>query len=340
MQTLVRMPNWLGDAVMATPALESLLCDRRVSGIVLVGSPLVAELFEGDPRWRHVEVDRSRDAWLRPAAINRLGHSLRRRFGPFDLAVAFPNSVSSALLIAATGSRRRYGASRGWANCLLTEPVRVRASDHQAEIYQSVVNACLESRQEAGPTHLFVASPQRYLQPTLGVHPGATYGSAKRWEPQRFADVAAALADDYEIAIFGSDAEREIADQIENHLKRHGIRKCENLAGQTTVRQLVERIAGLDLMITNDSGPMHVAGAFQVPTVAVFGPTNATQTSPWRHSRLAIVRHDLPCAPCMKRTCPLGHHACMKEITVEEVVAAARSVERRKAGAQTRSARI
>ncbi|HEX5670304.1 MAG TPA: lipopolysaccharide heptosyltransferase II, partial [Sulfuricurvum sp.] len=163
----------------------------------------------------------------------------------------------------------------------------------------------------------------QYHRPTLGINPGATYGSAKRWYPEKFAEVARAFSNHYEIVLFGGPSEVEMANDIESRLQGIAI---NNMAGKTSVQELCSMIAGLDIFITNDSGPMHVAAAYQVPTVAIFGPTRHLETSQWKNEKSKIVRHDMECAPCMKRECPLGHHECMKSITSDEVIEAVRSL--------------
>ena len=154
----------------------------------------------------------------------------------------------------------------------------------------------------------------------IGINPGASYGSAKRWYPGEFAKVASELSSQYDIVIFGGPGERDIALDIEKMLIKKDINNYKNLAGSTTISELINHISKLDLFITGDSGPMHLAAAFQVPTVAIFGPTKDNETSQWMNDKSAIVKQDLDCQPCMKRTCPLVHHNCMKLITSEIVL--------------------
>jgi heptosyltransferase-2 len=260
-----------------------------------------------------------------------LARKLCEIYGHFDLAIAFPNSLSSRLLLYMTGARQRVGARRRWRNMWLTHAVRVSPSAHQAQVYNQIVNRHLGTDYETGPMALYVPQRHAYARRTIGLNPGAAYGSAKRWEPAGFAQVAGELAAEYDIVLFGSPAEVAMASEIESHLRASGVTNVCNLAGRTSIPQLLSMIAGLDLLVTNDSGPMHIAAAFQIPTVAIFGPTDPIATSPWRNERSVIVRRDLPCAPCMKRTCPLGHHACMKEISAREVLAAARTLVRKRA---------
>jgi len=120
--------------------------------------------------------------------------------------------------------------------------------------------------------------------------------------------------------IFGGPGEVDIALDIEKSLLEKGVKNYKNLAGKTTIPELINHISNLDLFITGDSGPMHVAAAFQVPTVAIFGPTKDDETSQWMNEKSLIVKKSLECQPCMERTCPLQHHNCMKLITYLEVL--------------------
>ena len=190
---------------------------------------------------------------------------------------------------------------------------------HQVEKYCSFVNCSLDSSLEPGDLKLYF-DKKKFEKKVLGINPGATYGSAKRWYPKEFAKVAVELSDRFDILIFGSPNEKEIADDIENELKRAGVSNYKNLAGKTSIKELIENIAALSLFITNDSGPMHIAAAFKIPTIAIFGPTRYKETSPWRNDKAFILRKDLPCSPCMKRECPIKTHECMKSITAKDVL--------------------
>jgi heptosyltransferase-2 len=160
----------------------------------------------------------------------------------------------------------------------------------------------------------------------LGINPGASYGSAKRWYPEEFAKVASELSSQYDIVIFGGPSEKDIAMDIEKSLIEKDINNYQNLADTTTIPELIDHISKLDLFITGDSGPMHVAAAFQIPTVAIFGPTKDDETSQWMNDKSIIVKKNLECQPCMKRTCPLQHHECMKLITAVEVLDAVKGL--------------
>ncbi len=323
MKILVRMPNWIGDGVMATPALNNLKRHFPGAELVLLASWPVAEMFRIDPSFAAVIVDSSKAHRLRMAGIRAAGRALRKEHGPFDLAFCFTNSFSSKMVLRMAGAARRVGVSRNWTDLLLTDPVRVDRTKHQVDLWNQMLNRYLGTDYETGPTMLYVPEPHPYARPTLGINPGAAYGSAKRWDPHRFAEVAVQLADRFDIVIFGGPKETQMAGEIESVLRAEGVTNYENVAGRTSIPELLARIAGLRLFVTNDSGPMHIAGAFGVPSVAIFGSTNHRQTCQWKNARSAIVRHELPCAPCMKRICPLGHHECMQRVQAQEVLDAA-----------------
>ena len=174
--------------------------------------------------------------------------------------------------------------------------------------------------------YLYLKNLYKSRDLTLGINPGGTYGSAKRWYPDEFAEVAAKLSKKYNIIIIGGSGEKDIATDIEKLLIKKGVSNYQNLAGNTTISELVGHISNLDLFITGDSGPMHIAAAFQVPTVAIFGPTKTQETSQWMNKKSLIVKKDLDCQPCMKRVCPLKHHNCMKYIKSVDVLSATKSL--------------
>jgi heptosyltransferase-2 len=153
----------------------------------------------------------------------------------------------------------------------------------------------------------------------VGINPGAAYGPAKRWPPEKFAEVANRLGEEFQLVLFGGPGEEGIVQEIEGRLKVPAV----NLCGKLTLPELASQIAGLSLFITNDSGPMHIGAAYNIPLVAIFGPTDWRETSPY--SPVAqIARIPIECAPCKRRECPLGHHRCMEELSPERVVELAR----------------
>ena len=157
-------------------------------------------------------------------------------------------------------------------------------------------------------------------RPILGINPGASYGDAKRWYPEEFANVAVELSDRYDITILGSPDEKEISMSIEKLLVKKNVKNYQNLAGKTNISELIHLISTFDLFITGDSGPMHIAACFKIPTVSIFGPTKDNETSQWDNEKNIILKKNLDCQPCMKKKCPLRHHNCMKLIKAEDVL--------------------
>ncbi len=324
MKILIELPTWLGDAVMATPALENLYTAYPEAGITLVGSHVATEALMAHPRITRVVVDETKKEGFRPLNVYRTAKIL----GPHDIALSFRSHLYSKLLLHLTHSKKIYQYKKNTTHYSLLTTHSGQGPVHQVEKYQAFVNTVTGRHDTPGPLRLDWPA-RKTPRPALGINPGATYGSAKRWVPERFAETAAAFSDRYEILVFGGPGEKEIADDIERALGERGVKRVTNLAGKTTIPELCSAIGGLDLFLTGDSGPMHIAAAYRVPTVALFGPTKHEETCQWMNEKSLIVRKEMECAPCMKRTCPLKHHACMMEITPQEVVEALKELEQR-----------
>jgi len=324
-RVLILLPTWLGDCVMCTPALDSLR--RQLAGARLVGvcAPGPAQLFQEDPRFDAVVLDTTKRQGGRWRTIPRLGRQLREEHGPFDLAFSFKNSFSARWLMRNAGAPRRIGGKAGWTDLLLTDAIPCADGQHYAQRYHQIVNGYFGSQRGAGPLTLHVPAPARLLRPTVGLAPGSAYGSARRWDATRFGQVAVALSRDFDVLILGGPNEQEQADVIEAALRLAGVGNYRNLIGQS-VSDMVATMAGMTLYVGHDSGATHIATALGVPTVVLYGSTSPSLAYPWRHPASRIVRHALPCAPCNRRTCPLQHHACMKQITVGNVLDAAYSL--------------
>ncbi|RBQ31266.1 lipopolysaccharide heptosyltransferase II [Arcobacter sp. FW59] len=304
MKIFIEIPSWLGDAIMATPAIQNILKTYPQAKITILGSFVSTQAFVGYPNIEKVIVDDTKKEKNRYKALIDLAKSI----GKVDLAISFRRSFSSKFMIFFIKSKKKFNYKR------LT-----KKEIHLCIRYNDFVNKVLDLQNKVGDLKLYF-EPFKYNKPTLGINPGATYGSAKRWYPEEFAKVAISLASKYDIVIFGGPTETDIAKDIEKELIKQGISNYQNLAGKTTISELIEKIAGLSLFITNDSGPMHVAAAYKVKTVAIFGPTKFTETNQWNNPKGIIVTKNLDCAPCMKRVCPLKHHNCMKEIKANDVL--------------------
>ncbi len=308
---LIEVPTWLGDCVMATASIENIVKTYPDVKITIFGASVATAVFEEHPNVEKIIIDESRKASFRMLWL----YKTAKQLGTFDASLTFRRTLFSKLFIffiqaKTKGYYRRY----------------TKAVKHQVIRYNDFICKVFELREPAGDLQIYIGS-QSYKRPTLGINPGASYGSAKRWYPEKFAEVAAVLSTQYDIILFGGPGEVDMAEDIENRLKQQHISNYTNLAGKTDIRTLCQKIGGLDLFITGDSGPMHVAAAYQVPTIAIFGPTKDTETSQWYNPNSRIVKKEMDCAPCMKRTCPLGHHECMKLIEAEDVLTAVKALK-------------
>ena len=306
---LIEVPTWLGDCIMATPAIENIVKLHPNVKITIFGSLVSTKVFEHHPNVDRIAVDDSRNQRHRVFYL----FNQAKRMGNFDCALSFRRTLASKLFVwfskaTLKGNYRRY----------------TKRAIHQVIRYNDFVNKVFKVNTSASQLAIYKntkpVNTHKSNKKLLGINPGASYGSAKRWYPEEFATVASELSDQYDIVIFGGPGEKDIAIDIENSLSEKGVKNYQNLAGQTSVSELIEYIASLDLFVTGDSGPMHVASAFQIPTVAIFGPTKDDETSQWINDKSVIVKENLDCQPCMKRTCPLGHHNCMQLIKANTVL--------------------
>lgn len=284
---------------MATPAIENLIAQMNPKEVTLVGSFVSIEALKKHPKVTRTFIDRTKEG-------NRLlrGYKLAKSIGAHEYAFSFRSHFFSKWLLFHTQTPTRHLFQN-------------RTHEHQVLKYNRFINEALGIQHEAKALKLYY-SQKRGDKELLGINAGASYGSAKRWYPKEFAKVANALSDRFDIVLFGSPAEVDIANDIQKHLT---CSNYVNLAGKTDIATLIETIASLSLFITNDSGPMHVATAYQIPTIAIFGPTDYSETSPWKNPQAHIVSKNLACAPCKKRICPIKTHECMKSIHASDVLA-------------------
>ena len=320
---IVRMPNWIGDAVMATPILSDLrvrfpdasitaMCQGAV-GEILVHDPAIDELFRFSKVRGFVRRIRDRDI------VDRL------QMGQYDLGVILPNSFSSAWTFWQGNVKRRLGYGANCRSFLLTDRVAFpekRKEQHLVTTYKELL-VPLGIPVSATPTKLFVTDAEvleahkklgvegRFV----GINAGAAYGPAKQWLPERFREVAKRLLEDEETVVlfFGDESMVPLVTEISEGLSTRAI----NLAGTTSLREFMALLSLCDTFLTNDSGPMHIADALGTRTVALFGSTDPTVTGPYNKSK--VIYKNVDCAPCFKRKCPIDFR-CMKGISVDEVV--------------------
>jgi len=323
MRILIILPNWLGDAIMATPAIELLTRNYPNAQFTFVGSYVSIEAIKHHPNTQNAFVDETKKASSRLLAT----YKFAKKLGTFDMAISFRNQIHASLLLRWSGTVITIARNSWHAQLLLSHTPTINTQQHLVQQYAQLAMVNTNAFDgDIPPLKLYIPA-KKFEKPTLGINAGATYGSAKRWYPDRFAEVAAHFKKQYNIIIFGGPNEVEMAQDIQNHLEQLGVTNFTNLAGKTTIEELCATIGGCSLFITNDSGPMHVAAAYQIPTVAIFGPTRYKETSQWMNEKSIIVRHEMECSPCMKRECPLKHHECMTTITASEVIEAVKSLK-------------
>lgn len=323
MRIVVKAPNWLGDAVMSLPTLCSLReMEPKAHIAVLVRRPL-ADLYRGS-----ADVDDviGYETWL--AAVRSL------KKAAFDTALILPRSFSSAFMAFTARIGRRIGYRGEGRAAMLTHPVE-RDDDllrvHRVRYYHHLLTPLGKPPAPKAPRLRIPDEARAWAKERLpgedwvGINPGATYGTAKQWYPDRFVDVARRLSKrGLKAVVVGGPSEAELGDRVAR--EAGGL----SLAGRTSILQLAAVIERCRLFLTNDTGPMHVADAVGTPIAAVFGPTDWRTTPPYGKSH-EIVRTEIECAPCLERVCPLKHHDCMKRVSADDVEeACGRLLERKR----------
>jgi len=337
-RVLVRGPNWLGDAVMCEPALRGLRNLFPDAHIALLVKPSVADLFAGHPALTRVLIYDSTGPHEGLSGKWALAGQLRRQ--SFDLAILFQNAFEAALLSFLAGVPRRYGYATDGRSLLLSDPVAVPNRTtlvHQVRYYWDLLKPLGLKGEPSAPELVVFPEEERTMagrfaqagfsatDVIVGINPGSTYGGAKRWLPERFAEVADRLCRtiresrkrEVRVVIIGAKGEERLGREIATRLPSQSL----VLSGATTVRELMAAVKQCEVLLTNDTGPMHIAAAFRVPVVAVFGPTDWRTTSPFESTH-AIVRQSVDCAPCFLRECPIDHR-CMTRVSVDQVYEAA-----------------
>lgn len=341
---LVRLPNPIGDTVMATPALRALRAHWPGARIVAVGPPSAAALLEGLPAFDELHALPTRRSQGGLSALRAMAARLAHE--RFDLALVLANSFSSAFMTFRTGARRRVGYGGGGRGLLLTDivPAAPEAPFHRrpepmVEYYFRLVERVGVPRGDHR-TQLAV-SPQDEERaaawlarhdlggdaPLVGLHGGASFGPSKLWYPERWAAVADELhrRRGARSILFCGPGEEADVHAIAAAAKSPVASAADDPVDLRTLKAILRRLA---LMVATDAGPRHMAVAFDVPCVALLGPTDPRfSNTNLQHS--AVVRVDLPCSPCHQKSCPLhgeAFHRCMRDISPEMVLAAAEQV--------------
>jgi heptosyltransferase-2 len=317
--------------------------------IAVVARPWVADLYARESYIdRVIPYSTQKGLRAKRAFAHRLGHEY------FDAAILLQNAFDAALITWLAGIPERIGYSRDGRGWLLTNAIAVPEPGdiprHESFYYLELLRRAgmlerfpesdgirldgIDQAREAGSSHL---ASLGITGPVMGISPGAAYGNAKRWLPERFADTAQACATVCPaVLLFGSASEQALCETVASQLR--GTRMdVHNLAGATSLREFIDLAAACRLFLTNDSGAMHVASALGVPTVAVFGATDDTTTGP-TGPLARVVREHAECSPCLLRECPIDHR-CMTAVTAERVSATALQLWEESAPAWTHEAR-
>ncbi len=343
-RVLIRGTNWIGDVVMTLPAVAAVRKTWPHARISVLAKPWVAEVYRLSPDVDDVIV------YEEPGRHGGIGGKLRlagelRRIG-FDCAILLQNAMEAAIIALPAGIPLRAGYNSDGRGVLLTHSVRRTQAIrrvHQIDYYIEMVRAlgCMPAgrgvRLRPGADYEEIAKRLRSQfgieegRTLIGIAPGAAYGPAKKWFPERFAAVADRLIDASggQVILLGSGSDRESTAAVRKAARNPSI----DVAGKTDLKGAISLISRCALFISNDSGLMHVAGALGVPTIALFGSTNPAATSPVGEKSV-VIHHDVPCGPCLKPVCRADFR-CMQMIGVDEVYAAASKLlndERNKCG--------
>jgi len=328
---LIRSTNWIGDAIMTTPAVRTIRQNFPAAEITLLALPWVTDVFRASSRVdRILPYEREgRHAGLR----GKLALAAELRGERFDAAILLQNAFEAAFISLLAGVPIRAGYSTDGRGLLLTHGVKRTAeikNRHQVHYYQEMLRGlgCVP-----GADDLELKVPEEgelwatdFLREAglegrkiIGLNPGASYGPAKRWPSEKFALLAGQLhgSPDTVLLLFGTDADMEVTMQIKESCGDSS--RVINLAGRTTLAQAMGLISRCHAFVTNDSGLMHVAAALASPTVAIFGSTNPVTTGPFS-DKTSVVRFEIACSPCLETHCPKKHFQCMEGIVVDDVL--------------------
>ena len=326
---IVRMPNWIGDLIMATPVLADVRkAFPKASITAMCRTPLCQLLKKDEAIDELFCFTKPPNEFLRRQELRDIISKVQG--GKYDLGILLPNSFSSAWCFWLGKVKRRIGYSAHFRRWLLTDPLPFpenRNKQHLVDTYKQILAPLGIPLSETAP-RLFVDEKeveeskellyQRGYgqgQKLIGINPGAAYGTAKCWPPDRFRALAMKLLHetDASIVFFGDSATASLVKEICQELPPRVI----NLAGITSLRELACLVKDCSVLVTNDSGPMHIGAAFGTPLVALFGSTDETVTGPYGQKG-NVIHKKVACSPCFKRVCPIDFR-CMNRIEVDEV---------------------
>jgi heptosyltransferase-2 len=325
---LVRGVNWVGDTILTYPTVQKLKTIFPHSHMAILIPNQLIDLWKTFPYIDEIISFQKKGNLGSFWEDLRLGSSLKKK--RFDLAMVLPRSFHSAFQAYLARIPIRVGYQDEGRSPFLTHGIPRKAEilqEHRIHYYEKIVDFFGRVEGTPPPRILLREEDRGWAEerlrslgfldgrPLIGMNPGATYGLAKCWDPDRFGELGRRLASEWKagILIFGKEEEGLLARKVLEYVGNDAL----DLTGKTTLLRLAALLERCRLLLTNDTGTMHVAAAVNIPVVALFGPTNPATTGPWGNSHV-VIRKNVPCSPCMKRLCPTDHQ-CMELITVEEV---------------------
>ncbi len=323
---VIRVPNWIGDCVMAIGGLRAIrnLCPN--AHIAIVGRPWVAGLFEHlDCIDEIIAFDKTTTDKL-PFGFLKFCKKLKAK--QFDAAFLFQNAFEAALMVSLAGIKIKIGYNRDCRGFMLSHPIYVNRqkllSKHEVFYYTNIIKQSFKPTTSIDSNiRLINTDKQNIIEQTfkkfnipqhkniIGISPGAAFGPAKRWPTNNFSELAKRLQTELNatVIITGAKADQKPTENMP------GI----NLCAKTSLSEAIYLTAGCDIFISNDSGPMHIAAALKIPQIAIFGSTDYIRTGPFSDKAIILRDEELDCIPCRKRTCKLGTYECLSKITVQNV---------------------
>ncbi|WDP89418.1 MAG: lipopolysaccharide heptosyltransferase II [Desulfobacter sp.] len=327
---LIRAANWVGDAIMTTPVIRAVRKNFPQAHIAVLAKPWVVPVYESNPHVDEVMIYENGGRHKMGAGTLRLARDIRRK--NFDLAILMQNAFEAALLAFLAGVPERLGYDTDARTLLLNRCIKMDPAlkkGHLIDYYIAILTRA-GLRADSRDLELHVSAEDRTWaqsllaekdlsgsgMPVIGINPGATGGTAKRWFPERYAELAGALAEKYntKVIIFGGASDYDLGEKISAMSQG----ACVNMAGKTSLARAFALIGACDLFVTNDSGLMHAAAALKVNQVAVIGSTDFIATAPSNPNSI-MVREPVHCSPCLKKECPIDHR-CMERIGVGRVL--------------------
>jgi len=296
---------------MASPAIQTIYDNLESPNIYFFGSKVSCEYYREFPDAKIITIKNRKKIFESIGTLNR--------FSKYDYFISFRSSFRTKFIKNFIKAKFKFQFSG-------------KGDSHQVLRYLNFTNEILNLKQtnEKKPLLNFT-SIKKFDKDKLviGISPGAKYGSAKRWDPFKYAEVIKFFSSGYLIKLLGSSADSEIAREIIESLHPKEKSSSINLVGKTNIADLISQVSSLDILITGDSGIMHIGAALQIPTVAIFGPTNENITSQWLNKKSIIVKNELECRPCMRRECPFNHQRCMNDINSDDVIKAIKELLRK-----------